>query len=690
MKSKKNLSFLILILQIFIFLPVAVFINPIITEKGFISEQENNEPVLAQGIDLEIYVTDQQKPGVDGVIADFLASPLGYGVDSVTVKSSSSTGDVLAFLQSLMEGGTATATVIGLDVIWTALFAENGWIIELDPYLEVNELDDYSPGIVSSCIYNNKTYAYPYFMNLGVLYYRKDLMDEYFGVAGWSEGDFETWEGLNATANFILNNQSTPSKYPNLVGYIGQLDAYEGGVVNFVEWCGSNGAIKLIDNNMVNINTQNVTEAMEFIKALVPPQYTGVQGTPYIIPRTGLVDDEGSSVMRWLANNSIFMRQWTFAYGLSEEQNIEFGIAPLPHFAGASEYKTSSVGGFNLAVPSATTGLARQAAVNLTKFFGDQLAQEYELTSTSNFPALKSVYSSPPTGYEWIKNWTDQVDLTLSRPVTLNYSQVSSAIADSFSDLLSCQKSVDDALAELQENIEEILGVSLPESFVLLSTAEDPDDDGEFDLGWSISSGAVNYSVYQYDKFITEINGSLSLLANEITAFTLPLSGYKNGVYYFIVVAHNEIGDTLSNCIEIIISLALPGSFTLLSTADDPDDDGEFELVWSSSSGAVNYSVYQYDKFITEINGSLTLLANETTDITLPLSGFTNGTYYFIVSANNLYGYTLSDCIEVEVAIPPVKEKKDQVVPGYNGFMFIAFISLASIILIFRLYKKKA
>ncbi|MFW9867738.1 MAG: extracellular solute-binding protein, partial [Candidatus Thorarchaeota archaeon] len=517
---------------------------------------EPRKPQSSQGVALTIIVPDQQKPGVENVTVDFLASPLGNGVDSVTVISSGTTADdILTFLQSLMKSGTATATVIGLDTTWTAPFADNGWIINLDPYLEVNELDDYGPGIVSACNYNDKTYAYPYFMNLGVLYYRKDLMDEYFGVGGWSEGDFATWEGLNATANFILNNLSTPLKYPDLVGYIGQLDAYEGGVVNFVEWCGSNSAIKLIDNRTVNINTPNVTEAMEFIKALIPPQYTGVQGTPYIIPRYGLVYDEGSSVMKWIANESIFMRQWTFAYGSSEAQNIEFGIAPLPHFAGASEYKTSCIGGSILAVPSATTGIARQAAVNLTKFLGDTLAQERELTADAqpgpgywplgNFPALKSVYDNPPAGFEWIKNWSAQVNLTLSRPITLNYSQISPIIANYFSDLLSGNREVSDALEQMEKKIEEILIKSLlPESFTLLSTADNPDGDGDFSLVWSSSSGAANYSIYQYDKFITEINESLTLLANEITDLTLPLSDYSNDIYYFIVVAHNDYGDT--------------------------------------------------------------------------------------------------------------------------------------------------
>ncbi|MFX1345068.1 MAG: ABC transporter substrate-binding protein, partial [Promethearchaeota archaeon] len=110
----------------------------------------------------------------------------------------------------------------------------------------------------------------------------------------------------------------------------------------------------------------------------------------------------------------------------------------------------------------------------------------------------------------------------------------------------------------------------VPGPFVLNSDAGTPDTNGDFNLAWTLSDGAINYTVYQYDNYITAINGSLTLLANEITDLTLPLNGYSNGIYYFIVVAHNEYGDTLSNCISVVVSLPLPGAFTLVSTAGTP------------------------------------------------------------------------------------------------------------------------
>jgi len=189
-----------------------------------------------------------------------------------------------------------------------------------------------------------------------------------------------------------------------------------------------------------------------------------------------------------------------------------------------------------------------------------------------------------------------------------------------------------------------------PFPFTLSTDADVPDFDGIFSLNWTDSSGATNYSVYQYSRFITEINGSLTLVENEITDLSSYLNGYSDGTYYFIVVANNTHGETLSNCITVVVEL-IPGSFTLSSNAGNPDYDGVYTLSWTTSSSASNYSVYQYSSFITEINGSLTLLEDEITDLNSGLSGYSNGTYYYIVVAHNQFGNTSSNCISVFVQL---------------------------------------
>ena len=96
-------------------------------------------------------------------------------------------------------------------------------------------------------------------------------------------------------------------------------------------------------------------------------------------------------------------------------------------------------------------------------------------------------------------------------------------------------------------------GLAIPEPSTLSSDAEIPDTDGAFILTWTSSARTDNYSVYCHSSYITEINGSVTLLADEITELSLMLSNYSDGTYYFIVVAHNDNGDTLSNCINITV-----------------------------------------------------------------------------------------------------------------------------------------
>ena len=217
-----------------------------------------------------------------------------------------------------------------------------------------------------------------------------------------------------------------------------------------------------------------------------------------------------------------------------------------------------------------------------------------------------------------------------------------------------------------------------PGSFSLSSDAGSPDDDGIFDLTWTVASGAHNYSVYRSSSYITVIDGSLTLLASEIIDLTLALSGYVDGTYYFIVVAHNDNGDTLSNCIQVNVEFPGPsGDFTLSSNAGNLDTNGIFDLSWTAASGAHNYSVYRSSSFITVIDGSVTLLANEITNLTWALSEYEDGTYYFIVIAHNDYGDTLSNCIEITVGKP--------IIPGYD----LALILLTMVGITFLLIKSK-
>ncbi|MFX0073171.1 MAG: hypothetical protein ACFFAO_18995, partial [Candidatus Hermodarchaeota archaeon] len=224
-----------------------------------------------------------------------------------------------------------------------------------------------------------------------------------------------------------------------------------------------------------------------------------------------------------------------------------------------------------------------------------------------------------------------------------------------------------------------------PGNFTLSSDADSPDIDGAFNLIWTDSEGANNYSLYMFDKDITEINESLTLLANQTAISPFPISGLSEGEYYFAVVAYNNTGETMSNTEYVLVQFLPPGDFDLSSDADTPDTDGAFDLIWTSSEGADNYSLYMFDKMITEINSSLTLLANQTATSPFPISGLVNGEYYFAILAYNEHGATMSDNEYVIVFIPDSNgDKTVIIIPGYS-FILILCIGF---ILVFLLIKK--
>lgn len=214
----------------------------------------------------------------------------------------------------------------------------------------------------------------------------------------------------------------------------------------------------------------------------------------------------------------------------------------------------------------------------------------------------------------------------------------------------------------------------------------------------------INYGLIQPNitTMTFTIPSSIDLLENDIFFFAFNISGtnewdeappdFYDTIVYNYVVNSLTLNSTVLGPMGIMSAMSYelkaPSDFTLSSNAGTPeDDDGEFTLSWDASDRAVNYTIYRYHQFIGVINGSLTLVAEGLTSLTHPLSGYTNGTYYFVVVAYNVNGdYTISNCIEIIVAIPPSEPSEEPIIPGYSLFIFImGLIVISAIILKKRL-----
>lgn len=102
------------------------------------------------------------------------------------------------------------------------------------------------------------------------------------------------------------------------------------------------------------------------------------------------------------------------------------------------------------------------------------------------------------------------------------------------------------------------LSIDSPGGFTLWSNADDPDDDGEFTLFWSLSPRANNYSLY-YSNISANIDIELEspkiqgILNNNVT-ITL-----ENGTYYLLIVAYNNDGYAVSNYESVTVEIEPSG-----------------------------------------------------------------------------------------------------------------------------------
>ncbi|MFX0177791.1 MAG: UPF0182 family protein [Candidatus Hodarchaeota archaeon] len=183
-----------------------------------------------------------------------------------------------------------------------------------------------------------------------------------------------------------------------------------------------------------------------------------------------------------------------------------------------------------------------------------------------------------------------------------------------------------------------------PISFELTSNAGNPDTDGSFILNWTTSTFADTYSIFLYEYPITEINSSLTIIADNLPSSqnAYEVSNIANGTHYIIVQAINEFGDTISNYIKVNVNLIpISYEFEMDSTFIFPSEFGNFRIVLENFNETitapgydvqVNLSLYTTNPFL---NFSVFVPPNYSPTI--------NSSYSFSDGENNFYGvnYTL-------------------------------------------------
>ncbi len=257
--------------------------------------------------------------------------------------------------------------VLGMDVIWTGEYSTNGWLESLEDVR--GEIEEVSlPGSMESAMWEGELWAAPYNSNAGFLYYRTDLVDE----------PPTTWDELCEMASEIGQQE-------DLGGYIGQGSRYEGFVVNWLEvyWSGG-GELFNEDQSEVAFDTDLATETTEWFA-------DGVESGCFAPGFNTAMEEEARNEFQ--SGNTVFMRNWPYAYGLIKEDKgspirDKFDVAPLPTMEG--DGTISAMGGFNNAVSAFSDN--KDAAKDFVVWASTNEEVQRMLAESSLPPTRESIY----------------------------------------------------------------------------------------------------------------------------------------------------------------------------------------------------------------------------------------------------------------------------------------------------------
>lgn len=274
-----------------------------------------------------------------------------------------------------LEGGRPGFDVFMLDVIWVPEFARAGWLLDLTSHVDPAALDAFFPSTVAAARLDGRLWALPWNMNIGLLFYRRDLLDRHgFGPPA-------TYAELAGQVRAIR------AADPRLEGYLWQGKQYEGLVVNVLEGLWANGTDLLDAASNVLPDPDRAAEVLATMRELIA---TGVS------PAWVTAADEELGRRPFGDGRAIFYRGWPYAWDLFERADSpvrgKVGIAELPrHLHGTAA--PGSTGGSHLGVHRDTRH--PEAAVALARFLTGEEAQRRITESGALKPARTALYHDP-------------------------------------------------------------------------------------------------------------------------------------------------------------------------------------------------------------------------------------------------------------------------------------------------------
>jgi multiple sugar transport system substrate-binding protein len=325
------------------------------------------------------------------------------------------------------EAKSAECDVFFSDVIWTAEFAAQKWLLDMTDYVNSRKAE-FIPSTLETIHFDNKYFGVPQASDAALMYYRTDKVS---GVPA-------TWQELYSEAG-------------SKGGIVYQGASYEGLTCDFLELAFAAGGKVLSDDGKKSaINSPQNLKALQFMVDGVKSGAAPKAVTTYM---------EEESRRAFESGKYAFMRNWSYAYALGNAKGSKvadkFKVAPFPNFEGGTS--AAVLGGHNLIISAYSKN--PKGAVTLIDYLTSPEVEKVNAAEFSITPTLSATYSDPEVqkAMPFADALKKNVEAAHARPVTPVYPQVSQAIYKNVNAALAGQTSPQEALKKADSQINSAL-----------------------------------------------------------------------------------------------------------------------------------------------------------------------------------------------------------------------------------------
>jgi trehalose/maltose transport system substrate-binding protein len=407
----------------------------------------SKEPVALTFLDPEwSHDSRERDASHEQVLSDFTKET---GIRVTHLPAPENAGPQLELTQSLLRKNAATPDVYGIDVIWPGML--NEYLIDLKPYF-ATESQASDPELIANYTVKGKLVAVPYHSNVGVLFYRTDLLKKY----GYREPP-RTWDELERMATRIQAGERAKGE-KDFWGFVWPGAADEGLLCDAIEWQASSGGGHVIESDgEISVNNPNTVRAWKRAARWI--------GT--ISPPTALSYKEwDSSNAFWTSGRAAFQRAWQSDYFLANPIlgypfNPQSGVTSVP---GEKGVRVGTLGGLGLGVSRSSKHQAE--AIAFVRFLLKKEAELDQQRATSTPPKFPVRFEIPTIlkAYAY-RQETGGVPgaRAVARPSTIagdKYSAVSAAYVQALHSVLQRKVAAETAVASLHTQLSEIMNSS--------------------------------------------------------------------------------------------------------------------------------------------------------------------------------------------------------------------------------------